>query len=364
LVFIGRGQRPAGSSTGARTIMDKLRDKARRTFTGSATGAIAALLVIGAVTFGSTVIRPMTSDRHNDATTAKADDTSGWHDGSGGNDATEPITEDGPGFTLDQHGLGDAGQCQDEQGNSIPCDGDQPPSDPPSEPPVEEPKDPPSEPPSEPPAPSDAMTLAAVFNADMGKIVVEWSAFGGDFDKYKLVRSADGDPSWPLGSGDQLVAVVGPDGNRRFADHDVPCNTEFHYRAFAVNHTETGYVVLAASNVGTATRACDEPPAEPGTMAFQAVQSADGVKLSWEACSSDAFAAYKVVRSATNPNPMYPLNDGTELLVYFHDQGTTHFTDSDVEAGQTWTYRVLCMGHNGDGYYALAMTSAMTVTVE
>ena len=346
--------------------MDKLKDRAMRTFTGSTTGALAALLMVGAIAFGTTVVRPMTADRHGDATTAQADDTSpDAREGSGGSDATEPTSEDAVGFTLDQHGLGDAGQCQDEQGNPIPCDGEQPPSDPPSEPPSEPPvEDPPSQPPSEDPAPSTNLTLAAVFNADLGKIVVEWSAFGGDFDKYKLVRSMDSDPTWPLGSGDQLVAVVGPDGNRRFVDAGAPCGVEFHYRAFAVNHTETGYVVLAASNVGTATRTCDEPPADPGAMAFEAVQTADGVKLSWEACSSDAFAAYKVVRSATNPNPMYPLNDGTELLVYFHDQGTTQFTDANVEVGQTWTYRVLCMGHNGDGYYALALTSAMTVTVE
>lgn len=346
---------------------DKLRDRARRTFTGSA-GALAAVLMVGAIAFGATVVRPMTADRHGDATTARADGAGAREGGNDGTDANDGDTAPGAEAAgLDaQSNEANHGTCQDEQGHPIPCDGDTPPSDPPSEPPKDEPKeDPPSQPPSEDPAPSTDMTLAAVFNADMGKIVVEWSAFGGDFDKYKLVRSADSDPTWPLGSGDQLVAVVSAGGERRYADHDVPCNTAFHYRAFAVNHTETGYVVLGSSNVGTATRACDEqPPADPGAMGFQVVQAGGDVQLTWEACSSDAFAAYKVVRSATNPNPMYPLNDGTELLVYFHDQGTTHFTDSHVDAGQTWTYRVLCMGHNGDGYYALAMTSAMTVTVE
>ena len=42
--------------------------------------------------------------------------------------------------------------------------------------------------------------------------------------------------------------------------------------------------------------------------------SEGGVKLVWEQCSSEQFAVYKVVRSATNPNPLYPLNDGTELI--------------------------------------------------
>lgn len=333
-------------------------DKLRRTFTGSATGAFAALLMVGAIAFGATVVRPMTAARHNDVVAySEGSGTDAREGGGDGNDA-EPVTEDGDGFTLDQHGLGDAGQCQDEQGNKIPCSGEEPPSEPPAE-------EPPSEPPSEPPAPSTHLTLAAAFNADLGKVVVEWSAYTGSFDKYKLVRSADSNPTWPLGDGDQLVGVVGADGERRFKDHDAPCNTEMHYRAFAVRHTEDGYLVLAKSNVGTATRTCDEqPPADPKALGFDVVQTADGVKLSWEACSSDAFHAYKVVRSATNADPMFPLNDGTELIGVVGDPGTTEFTDTNVEPGQTWTYRVLSMGQNGDGWYVLGLTDARTVTVE
>lgn len=345
--------------------MDKLRDRLTRTFTGSASAALLALLMVGAIALGANVVRPMTAGSHHDATTAQADTSSDAREGgSEGTDATEP-QGNGAGPATDTSAPDEA-TCQDEQGHVIPCTGEEPPSEPPAEePPSTPPSDPPSQPPSHDPAPSTDLTLVAVFNADMGKIVVEWSAFGGSFDKYKLVRSTDGEASWPLGEGDQLVGVVGKDGNRRFVDGDAPCNTEFHYRAFAVRHTETGYAVLASSNVGAATRACsDQPPADPTAMGFEVVQSAEGVQLTWDACGSDAFAAYKVVRSATNPNPMYPLNDGTQLLVYFHDQGTTQFTDSDVEAGQTWTYRVLCMGHNGDGYYALALTDAVTVTVE
>lgn len=348
-------------------------DKLRRIFTGSASGALLALVMVGAIAFGANCIRPIFG--HHDTTTAQADTgTSDREGGSHGSDATDGTdatdggaVQDGSGVTpATDTSAPDEATCQDEQGNVIPCSGGQPPSQPPSEPPATEPpSQPPSEPPSGDPAPSTHLTLAAVFNADLGKIVVEWSAFGGTFDKYKLVRSTDANVTWPLGSGDQLVAVVGPDGQRRFVDADAPCNTEFHYRAFAVRHTETGYTVLASSNIGAATRACtEETPVEPVAMGFEVVQTADGVHLTWEACGSDAFAAYKVVRSATNPNPMYPLNDGTQLLVYFHDQGTTQFTDSDVVAGQTWTYRVLCMGHNGGGYYALGLTSAVTLTVE
>jgi hypothetical protein len=99
-------------------------------------------------------------------------------------------------------------------------------------------------------------------------------------------------------------------------------------------------------------------------MGFELMQTADGVKLSWEACPSEAFLAYKVVRSATNPSPMYPLNDGSELIGVVGDSGETVFFDTNVEVGQTWTYRVLSMGQNGDGWYVLGLTDALTLTVE
>ena len=328
-------------------------DKLRRTLTGSATSAVAALLMVGAIAFGATVVRPMTADRQADST-ASADA------GAGGSDAgepAEPVTLTADDRALDQHGSG--GQCEDELGNAVACSGEEPPSEPPATEPTAQPKDNPA------PAPSTHLSLGAGFNADLGKVVVEWSAYGGSFDKYKLVRSTDATVTWPLGDGDQLVDVVGPDGARRFVDGEAPCNTEMHYRAFAVRHTETGYLVLASSNVDGATRACDTAtPAEPKALGFEAVQTADGVKLGWDACSSDAFHAYKVVRSATNENPMFPLNDGTELIGVIEDPGTTGFTDTNVSAGQTWTYRVLCMGQNADGWFVIGLTAALTVAVE
>jgi len=62
---------------------DKLRDRLRRTVFGSAINAFAALLMVGAITFGATVIRPMTVD--HDATTASATD-----DGSTAGNLDEP----------------------------------------------------------------------------------------------------------------------------------------------------------------------------------------------------------------------------------------------------------------------------------
>jgi hypothetical protein len=334
-------------------------DKLRRTFTGSATGALLGLLMIGAIAFGSTVVRPMTADRTSD--TAAAQNEAAPSAGTDG-DGSQPSGNKVDGFTpaFETSGGTDAEAADSEQGS------EQEPPHEQSKPPADEPKD---EPKSEPPAPpksepvSTKLKLDAVFNADKGQVVVEWSAYAGDFEKYKLVRSKDSNPTWPLGDGDTLAAVVGPDGARRFVDGDAPCGVELHYRAFAVRHSGDGYVILASSNVDGVVRPCDAPPPDPVAMSVSAEQAADGVKLSWAGCGSDAFAAYKVVRSATNANPMYPLNDGTELIGVVENQSTTMFTDPNVEPGQAWTYRVLCMGHNGSGWYVLGMTDAVAVTV-
>lgn len=341
-------------------LRDKLSDKLGKGAT-SVTGALAAVLMIGAITFGATVIRPMTADRdsNSDAATASTDDgfAPGLELASGGDDSN------------DANGGGAADQCENEQGNSIPCDEEVPPWEPPVEEPAEEPaeepkEEPKDEPSDEPdPAPSGDMALAAFLN-DNGKITVEWSAFAGDFEKYKLVRSTDATATWPEGDGDELVAVTGP-GDERFVDKHAPCNVALHYRAFAVRHGDDGYVVLASSNVGAATRVCvEEPPVEPKAMAFELTLTGEGVQLSWEECSSDDFAVYKVVRSATDPDPMYPLHDGDELIGVIGDPGETHFVDSDVEVGQTWTYRVLSMKSGSHGWVVLGLTDALTITVE
>jgi len=338
--------------------MDKM-DKARRLLSGSATSAFAALFMVGAIAFGSTVIRPMTINHEPEATTAQADD---------GSASTDGATEQG-GYTHDGDQAGTDGKSGVEVEQDYPewKPADEPKDEPQAEPkdePRAEPKDEPKYEPKPDPAPSGPMTLQASFNADKGKIVVKWTAFGGDFEKYKLVRSWDATVTWPEGEGDTLVGAFGPDG-MYFLDYDAPCNDEVHYRVFAVRHGEEGYVVLGSSNVDGALRECsNEPPAEPKAMGFDLMQVEGGVKLVWEQCSSEEFAVYKVVRSATNANPLYPLNDGTELIAAIGDSGTTMFFDSNVEPGQTWTYRILSLGSNGDGWFVLGLTDAKTITVE
>lgn len=85
--------------------------------------------------------------------------------------------------------------------------------------------------------------------------------------------------------------------------------------------------------------------------------------LSWGACASEHFNAYKVVRSQTNPQPMYPENEGTELIGVIGDPGETTFVDTSGASGETWTYRVLARADAADGTYIACQTPAVSVAI-
>jgi hypothetical protein len=172
-----------------------------------------------------------------------------------------------------------------------------------------------------------------------------------------------------MGGNDTLLAAIGDPYAPYWADA-APCGTKLFYRVFAVRHAEEGYKVLAASNVADAFVECheDEPkdePAEPVTLGLDVwVTDAGDVKLAWEKCTSEDFAAYKLVRSAVHENPTFPVNEGTELVAAIGDRYATAFKDTNVEPGQTWTYRVYAMAHGADGWVVLGHSATRTITVE
>jgi hypothetical protein len=353
-------------------LSDRLMDKARgvRGAAGSIGIAFAAIFMVSVITFGATSIRPMTADRQPDgaAAAAQQDPASPEADGpalgNGSLDGPREGPKDGPATEPDVMD----GKEGDEHPWQPPKDGAEEPTDEPA--PTEEPKheEPaPTEKPYEPDPtkpPQETGTLGLEAWTKEGHVKLAWSKYGGDgFEYYKVVRSKDATVKWPLGEGDELVGVIGDRFSPWFAD-SAPCGTEWHYRVFAVRHTEDGYKVLAASNVAGAYLACDEPPADPVKLAFEVKQVDGGVKLTWEQCSSGDFVAYKVVRSKVHDNPTFPLNDGTQLIAVFENHEVTAFKDTDVAAGQTWTYRVYSMARNGDGgWVVLGLTAARTITV-
>ena len=216
------------------------------------------------------------------------------------------------------------------------------------------------------PKPVEIGTLALTVTLGDGKPLVNWSDCSGDWDLYKVVRSTDSTVSWPKGEGDSLAAVVGKDGETKFRDGEAPAGKKVWYRVFCVRATEAGYKVVAASAARAIEVPAAEPMPEPAAVAldFQVeVTDGGGVALHWGACNHDSFVAYKVLRSA-GANPSYlPSTEGTQIRSVIENAGPTAYTDGDVASGQTWTYRVQCIGYMNGHKILLGETAATAVTL-
>jgi hypothetical protein len=217
------------------------------------------------------------------------------------------------------------------------------------------------------PAPAEPVALALEGWPKDGKVKLAWKPYAHEgFEYYKVVRSTDATVTWPAGAGDTVIGVIGDAKAPWWADNPA-CGVAASYRVFAVRSGEGGYVTLGASNVVTLTVPCaPEPtPHETKPIGLSAeVRPAEGIKLAWDACAVDGFIAYKVVRSLTNPDPRYPLNDGTELIAAIGDPGQTHLLDAAVTAGETWTYRVLAVGEGSEGKIILCQSVAVAATAQ
>lgn len=215
------------------------------------------------------------------------------------------------------------------------------------------------------PTPVEIGTLSLTVTLGDGKPFVNWGDCTGDWDLYKVVRSTDSTVTWPKGDGDSLAAVVGKDGASKFRDGDAPAGKKVWYRVFCLRETEAGYKIVAASAAKAIQVPAAEPEPEPDPVAigFEVELADGGVALHWGACNHDSFAAYKVLRS-TGSDPSYlPPSDGTQVRSVIENADLTSYTDGDVASGQTWTYRVQCIGWLNDHKILLGETAAIAVTL-
>ncbi len=211
-----------------------------------------------------------------------------------------------------------------------------------------------------------ALTLSVLPSERADKVQLGWTAYSGaGFSYYKLVRSHDASATWPASGDDQVIGAIGNAAETGMRDRP-DCGMTVYYRVFAVQSTEAGYQVLAASNMVSATTTCPPPaPPNPDTQGIGLTASfADGkVSLAWGACATNGFNAWKIVRSQTNPEPTYPENDGTELIAALGNPGETWFADASVASGQTWFYRVAARADIGNGNFIACASQVAAVTI-
>lgn len=219
-----------------------------------------------------------------------------------------------------------------------------------------------------PPAPARG-TFGLTVSLLEGTVLVDWTACGAaGFDYYKVVRSKDAHVTFPTGDSDALIAAVGPDGETAAWDKDAPGGKTLYYAVFCVDKTEAGYAVLAATSVKSITTPAPTPKPTPKptpvvyTMGFNVQSTAEGVVLGWEACGSDGFSYYKVVRSRGDNPSYFPWTDGSDVIAVIENSATTTFVDNPPEGG-TWFYRIQAIGHWDGQKVLLGQTPALSVAL-
>lgn len=339
--------------------------RARTHLTAAVPGALGAVLLIGAVAFGATALRGMAGTSEVPSATtvepvvgfavANARAAQTKHDPDA-QSATPTSEEKGATPSAKATLTPDPAQAKPATVEPIASPKPQP---------IPTAKPAPTKAPAPPPSNPTALVLEGWAKDSRAKLA--WKPYQGTgFEHYKVVRSGDGMVTWPTTGGDELVGVIGDPSATWFADKP-PCGTPWFYAVFAVRGSDAGYVVLAASNVVSITTACAPEPTpvvvKPLDGQAQAV-AGQGILLTWQAYAGDGFSAYKVVRSLTNADPRYPLNDGTELIGVIGDPWQTSFLDTSVTAGQTWTYRVLAVTSGPDGHVVIGETPAVSATAQ
>jgi hypothetical protein len=238
--------------------------------------------------------------------------------------------------------------------------GDQPSAEPTVEV-TEEPTPAPTEAPKA--GPTDAPTpaeLALAARLSGAKVVLEWSAFEGDgFCYYKVVRSLDADPSWPAGEGDSLVAAVSERTKLTYTDA-APASKKWNYRVFAVMCSEDGYAVLAASPVATVTTPAPPVVENPYDLGpITAKKNADGTyTLTWAPYEGKIdFSYYKL--SGTTGDGAFGYCEGTGYWAVV--EPGQHSWTGHIESG-AWRIKVEAV-YYPDGCAKAAETRVLEMTV-
>jgi len=230
-----------------------------------------------------------------------------------------------------------------------------------------------TEPTDAPDAEPTVASLELALHLEDGYVKVDWSACDPDgFRYYKVVRSFDEKPTWPLGEGDKIVAAIEDPAKTVAADTDLPLGKKLFYRVFALALHGDALVVVCQSPVRGLLVPAATPKPEPTPKPEATEPPAASIELSlsiregkpwvdWSACAND-FQAYKVVRS-TNSTVSWPKGEGDSLAAVVGPDGKTAILDGDAPAGKKVWYRVFCVRETDAGWKVLASSATKGISV-
>lgn len=89
-------------------------------------------------------------------------------------------------------------------------------------------------------------------------------------------------------------------------------------------------------------KATEAPPPDVKPIEIGVGVAGATVVVEWSACEVDGFVAYKVIRSK-DQDATWPLGAGDSLAAAIVDAATTRFVDTGIDAGRTYTYRIVAL---------------------
>jgi hypothetical protein len=332
----------------------------------SVPGAIGGVLLITAIAFGATARLAATTGSGDGGPSGGGSSEHGATSGAGGDGTVDGEIGSEPGATSGAPGA-DLGTAADSETSDATADGgDAATGDEggtATEPATEPTTDPTTAPANEP------LTMSIALHLGDGKVTITWGDCPVDgFVAWKVVRSLDSNPSWPLGDGDRLVASSENHALGSVVNGDLPAGRTVYYRVVGLV-SRNGETVI-----GCRTRAADihipsadptpAPTSEPdpiGSIGLSLTLTEGGQpRADWTTCPGDWDIAF-VVRS-TNSGVSYPLGSGDAIAGSAGKDGATVLTDTHASAGHTYWYRVFCTRHGGEGYQVVAASPTREIS--
>jgi len=207
------------------------------------------------------------------------------------------------------------------------------------------------------PKPTAKPRLGLVLKIREGAVFIDWTACEVDgADVYKVVRSPDSTVRWPAGENDKVVAAVEVGGATKAWDEHARPGKRAWYRVFCLRSTEAGYRIVALSAAGSIVVPAEPkptPPPEPSAMWIEVDVEGSSVVIHWEACGSDGFSHYRILRKAGGE---------ASMIAEIENAGTTTYVDESVGSGVEYHYLVQAKGHVGDDWVLLGSTGWAGVT--
>ena len=184
------------------------------------------------------------------------------------------------------------------------------------------------------------LNFTAVLNIE-GKVDTSWTPYApAGFNYYKVIRSTTNEnPVYP--DDGYIKADSNPDASG-YTDASVPIGTVYYRVCSIVSPDRYCSTVIAISSDGSSSTVT-EPVTDNGynepivrAFNFSAVLNDGNVSMSWDSYVPAGFTYYKVVRSTTNPEPVYP-EDG--YIKVSTNSDFTSYLDTDVPEGTVY-YRI------------------------